>query len=145
MLFRSQRLRSVVQNDPYRLTRMLHFLVILTYADGTVSPSEHSIIMTIGTLFGFSPNNIEQIFQQYSHISNDVSHSVNPKNAYALLGVSESSTNDEIKKAYRQKVKEFHPDIITAKGGSEDYIKEATKKVQEINTAYEQIKKIRGF
>ncbi|MGZ8548893.1 MAG: DnaJ domain-containing protein, partial [Sulfuricurvum sp.] len=64
--------------------------------------------------------------------------------AYALLGLSQGSSMDDIKKAYRTLVREHHPDIIKAQGASDEYLKIATEKVQEINAAYEMIKKSRG-
>lgn len=47
------------------------------------------------------------------------------ENLYTILGVSENATQDEIKKAYREKSKKCHPDV----GGSEDEFK-------KINEAY---------
>ena len=49
-----------------------------------------------------------------------------------------------IKKAYRKLVKEYHPDIIKAQGKDEAYLQEATRKTQEINEAYELIKRAKG-
>ncbi len=51
------------------------------------------------------------------------------KNYYKILGVSKSSTKEEIKKAYRLLAKEFHPD--KNKGN-----KEAEEKFKEISEAY---------
>merc|ERR1719261_1613903 len=48
---------------------------------------------------------------------------------YKLLGVSRRATNKEIKKAYRQKSLEFHPDKNKAEG--------AADKFAQINRAYE--------
>jgi len=52
-----------------------------------------------------------------------------PKDYYNLLGVSKSSTVEEIKKAYRKLALQYHPD----RGGSE----EDAKKFREINEAYQ--------
>jgi DnaJ like chaperone protein len=65
--------------------------------------------------------------------------------AYVLLNLTSAATNDEVKKAYRSLVRKYHPDIIKSQGASDEYLKEATEKVQEINAAYEMIKKSRGM
>lgn len=54
---------------------------------------------------------------------------------YSVLGVSPDSTDDQIKKAYRELAKKYHPDINSEAGASE--------KMQEINEAYDRIMKMR--
>ena len=51
---------------------------------------------------------------------------------------------NSIKKAYRKLVREYHPDIIKSQDKDEAYIEEATAKTQEINQAYEIIKKAKS-
>ncbi len=51
------------------------------------------------------------------------------KNLYDVLGVSKSASNDEIKKAYRQLAKKWHPDLNKSP--------EAKAKFQEISEAYD--------
>lgn len=53
---------------------------------------------------------------------------------YHVLGVSRDASEEEIKKAYRKLAKQYHPDLNP---GNE----EAARKMNEINAAYEQIKK----
>jgi len=48
---------------------------------------------------------------------------------YATLGVARTATADEVKKAYRNKAREFHPDVNKNAG--------AEAKLKEINQAYE--------
>ena len=52
---------------------------------------------------------------------------------YKVLGVSSNASDDEIKKAYRNLAKKYHPDINPGN-------KEAERKMNEINSAYDQIK-----
>ena len=49
---------------------------------------------------------------------------------YDVLGVSKSASEDEIKKAYRQKAKQYHPDLNPGD-------KEAEARMMEVNEAYE--------
>lgn len=65
--------------------------------------------------------------------------------AYAVLGLTPDATDAEVKKAYRAKVMEFHPDKIVSKGLPEEFLKFAEEKFKEVTEAYEKIKKARGL
>ena len=52
---------------------------------------------------------------------------------YKVLGVSPDASDEEIKRAYRRLSKQYHPDLNPGD-------KEAAKRMQEVNAAYEQIK-----
>ena len=52
---------------------------------------------------------------------------------YKILGVSPDASDEEIKRAYRNLAKKYHPDRNPGDA-------EAAKKMQQINAAYEQIK-----
>ncbi len=66
-----------------------------------------------------------------------------PYEAYRILGVSPSVTKLQLKKIYRTLAKKYHPDKFA--GESEDKIKDAERKFQEIKEAYEIIKKNKKF
>ncbi|MBQ2776822.1 MAG: J domain-containing protein, partial [Peptococcaceae bacterium] len=51
---------------------------------------------------------------------------------HRILGVSENATQDEIKKAYRLKTKEYHPDLHPDDP-------DAARKMGEINEAYDML------
>ena len=64
-------------------------------------------------------------------------------NAYKILEVQATSTDEEIKKAYRRLAVMHHPDKVHHLG--EEFQRSAQEKFKAINEAYEQIKKQRGI
>ncbi|MBP3307945.1 MAG: DnaJ domain-containing protein [Clostridia bacterium] len=62
------------------------------------------------------------------------------KDPYSILGVSRNASDDEIKNAYRQLVKKYHPDNYDGDNPLTDLAKE---KMQEINWAYDEIQRIK--
>jgi DnaJ like chaperone protein len=70
-------------------------------------------------------------------------HRHNIKADYEVLGVEESATDDEVKKAYRKLAVRYHPDKVASMG--EEFQKGAKEKFQRLQEAYDNIKKSRGF
>jgi DnaJ like chaperone protein len=65
--------------------------------------------------------------------------------AYAQLGLTRKASDDEIKKAYRKLVSQYHPDKLVSRGLPEEMMEMAKNRVRDINTAYDRIKQARGF
>ena len=61
------------------------------------------------------------------------------------MGVAPQCTDDEVKKAWRAKAKEYHPDVLRGKGVEASVIKLAEVEMRRINDAYAAVKKVRGF
>ncbi len=124
--------------------QFMQFFIQLAFADGEVSKSEEKILAFIAEAMQFDPQAYHAIFEQFEKMMQNVHPQNRLEDAYKLLGVRPDDEMATIKKAYRKLVREYHPDIIKSQGKSEAYIKEATAKTQEINQAYEMIKKARG-
>ncbi len=63
--------------------------------------------------------------------------------AYTLLGIKPTASVQEIKSAYRTKMREVHPDRFAS--ASAQAQEEAKRKAQELNMAYEILERVRGF
>lgn len=141
----AQALYAALQNDEHKRRRMMEFLVNLSYIDGTLSQSEETMLHQIAAHLHFSAQALNSMLEQFASYHRSSVKESSLSQAYILLGLSSDATNDEVKKAYRSLVREYHPDIIKAQGASDEYLRTATEKVQEINAAYEMIKKSRGM
>jgi len=65
--------------------------------------------------------------------------------AYRALGVSTDASDAEVKKAYRRLMNQHHPDKLVARGLPEEMINVAKEKTQEIQAAWEQVRRARGM
>ncbi len=138
-------LKNLIARDQQKQIQMMGFLIQLAFIDGEMSRSEEEILITIAEAMEFDPNIYHNIFSQFEEMmKNYTSPQTSLKDAYVTLGVNENDSLESIKKAYRKLVREYHPDIIKAQGKDENYLKEATAKTQEINSAYEMIKKAKS-
>jgi len=63
--------------------------------------------------------------------------------AYSILDIPQNSTIEQIKSAYRVKLKEYHPDKVAHLG--EELKQLAAKKILQINGAYEFLRKLKDF
>ena len=59
--------------------------------------------------------------------------------------MAESASDTEVKKAWRRLMSQYHPDKLIAEGMPEDMVKMATERTQEIQSAWEQVRKARGL
>ena len=139
-----QRIRQVCQqiagalNYSERL-QLLNFLVDLAKSDGTVPQSELNALYEIAQNMGLSRSDVDMMV----NLERGSSSEGTLEEAYKVLGVSPTATDDEVKKAYRKLTLEHHPDRVSALG--DDVRKAAEKKFQEINAAKEKVWKARGL
>ena len=117
--------------------QLLHYLFGIAAADGFVSEQETDVIHAISSGMGIAESDFYSIKAMFVKKENPT------QNAYAILGVDPSASDEEVKKAYREMAKKNHPDLVSSLG--EEVHQAAEKKFQEINEAYETIKKQRGM
>ena len=73
-------------------------------------------------------------------------HRANPlADAYRTLGVKPSASDEEVKRAYREKAKSCHPDVLRSQGASDRKVAEATEKMAKVNAAWTAISKERNI
>lgn len=126
----------------------LHFLFKISAIDSDISKQELNVIHTIASYLHISAWDFGTLQAMYLNNQNRGGYSYQStqtqlENAYKILQVSKDATNEEIKKSYRKLVVKYHPDKVASLG--EQIQNQAKEKFQQINAAYELIKKERSF
>ena len=115
---------------------MIDMLFQIALADKELHPAEERMIDTVAAILGIADAELASIRNRYVGSS---------EHAYAVLGLSEEASDEEVKGAYRRLVQEYHPDRILSQGMPEEFVEYATQRFQEIQSAWETIKTRRGF
>ncbi len=138
----------------HRQTLIRMFLEILiqsAYADGAMHPEERRTLIYICERLGFTRGQFEHLDAMIRAARAQYAGGAPGKQtlglaqAYEILGVSETASDAEVKKAYRRLMSQHHPDKLVAKGLPEEMMKLAEQKTHDIRQAYERIKSERGF
>jgi DnaJ like chaperone protein len=136
-----------------QLTQMLMvYLVNTALADGDFDPQEEIALRKVAEGLRFSHAAFDHLIrmirgqgafggghQQHSQTN----HKADLANAYDALGISETASDAEAKKAYRKLMSEYHPDKLIGQGVPDDMVKVATERAQEVQAAYDLIKNSR--
>jgi len=130
---------------------LLLFLASLALADGTIAGAERQALQRIGALLGVGSGQLDLLLRMASaqeHFHGRDGYTARPgttlDDAYAALGVGAGASDAEVKRAYRRQMSENHPDKLIARGVPEEMVKLATARSQEVQAAYEMIRKSRG-
>ena len=122
-----------MMDHPSRL-QLIHFLFGIAKADGLVTEDEVNEIHSMANYLGISLNDFESIKAMFFNSSD---------NAYKILEIDKTATIDDIKKAYRTMAKKYHPDKVIHLG--KEHQNGAEEKFRQVQNAYEQLQKERGF
>ncbi len=114
--------------------QLMHYLFGVALADGNADSSEVEMIERIAMAMGLGAADFQSIKAMFVK---------DTESAYKILGIAASATDEEVKTAYREMAKKYHPDKVSHLG--EDVKKAAEEKFLKVNEAYETIKKERGM
>ncbi len=132
----ANQLYQVNKNEPTILLSFMDLLFRLATADGHLHAAEEGVLLRLKNIFGINDLQFDNFKSVY--VRQDDSY-------YRTLNCTRQCTDEEIKSSYKKLVKEYHPDMIISKGLPEEFVDVATKKFQEIQEAYNKVRKDRGF
>ena len=118
-------------DHPSRL-ELIHILFGLSLSDGNIHPNEEKLIHTISNYLNINKNDFSSIRAMFiKDVESD----------YKILEIPKSSTDEQVKKAYRKMAIKYHPDKVSHLG--EEVKNLAEEKFKMVNQAYSNIKNSR--
>ena len=132
----AQQIAQIYKNNPNVLEEVINILFYIAEADGNVSQSELDMMQNIARIFGLNQAQFNSIKE-----SRKSSDKLNP---YIVLESKPEEDLQVIRKRYLQLSKEHHPDILISKGVPQEVIDESKKKMRAINSAWDQIQKLKA-
>ncbi|SOD41058.1 co-chaperone DjlA [Nitrosovibrio sp. Nv4] len=128
---------------------LLIYLIVMALADGRLDAAEEGLLRDVALHLGYDQLAFRQLLDMVlnqSHFAGGQATSPTAlDDAYKALGVTRESSDQEIKRAYRKLMSQYHPDKLMGQGLPEDMIAMATAQAQEVQTAYDLIKKSRNM
>jgi len=122
---------AMFQDNATVLDDLLQGLFYIALADGEYHPKEDDFIHEVARIFGLSERRFRNLRIRFAP-------QVKP-DAYAVLGVDPDTPIQEIRAAWRQAIRDSHPDRMIARGVPEEAVNLATRKLVAINKAWEEI------
>ena len=144
----------VLHGERNVLQMFLAIQVQVAGSDGEIDQNEQAILYTIAETLGFSRFELDrliQMIQGQQHFNRggqsgqQYNKADSEADAYKMLGVENTVSDKEIKRAYRKLMSQNHPDKLASKGLPEEMMQLAKEKAQDIQKAYEVLRASRGF
>lgn len=114
--------------------QLFDYLTRLAAADGEFSKQEKNVLEAIASAIRINASDAASVIAMFYK---------DTASAYAILEISVSATDDEVKAAYRRMAMKNHPDKVATLGP--EVQKAAAEKFRKIQEAYETIKRERGI
>ena len=120
---------KMFESDDITLENLIEGLFYIAMADGQYHPSENDFVHTVANLFGINEQSFRGLRTRFVPDA--------PPDAYDVLGVTPETSYEDMRKAWRTKIRETHPDQLMARGLPEEAITMATKHMIAVNQAWE--------
>ena len=131
----AQQIAQIYRGNLNVLEEVINILFYIAESDGNISQSELNMIQHISQIFGLNQLQFNSIRE-----SRKDSNKLNP---YIVLESKPEEDLQNIRKKYLKLSKEHHPDILISKGVPNEVIEESKKKMRAINSAWDQIQKLK--
>jgi DnaJ like chaperone protein len=142
----AERLGEAFADNRAMLEDVLAALFYIARADGPITRGELPVLQGVHLRFGLDSAAWERAKgASASGGSSRVEQQQKTDDAYAILGLTPAATDEQVRLAWRKLMRENHPDGLAARGVPPEFVERATRKVAEINAAWDRIKRQRGL
>ncbi len=125
------RIAGMFRDDHAMLDDLMEGLFHIAVADGQYHPNEDDFLHRVAAIFEISEARFRAIRTRFVPDADP--------DPYAVLGLEDDATVDEARTAWRQLVRDSHPDRLIARGLPEEAIRMAEKRLIAVNRAWEEI------
>lgn len=142
------RFLAVCRRQPNVLRMFIEIQLEAALADGQVDDAERSVLRRIAGGLGLSDadfERLEALLQGGQRRASAQGGGPDLDEAYRELGVSREATDAEVKGAYRRLMSQHHPDKLVARGLPEEMAEVAKERTQEIQAAWDTVRRDRGI
>lgn len=126
---------------------LLVYLIVMALSDGRIDSAEERLLIDIAHHLGYDQaafrRMLDMVLNQSHFAGGQAASATALDDAYKALGVSSESSDQEVKRAYRKLMSQYHPDKLMGQGVPEDMIAVATEQAKEVQVAYDLITKSR--
>ncbi|PWB60131.1 MAG: co-chaperone DjlA [Nitrosomonadales bacterium] len=127
---------------------LLVYLIVMAVSDGRIHAAEEQLLTDVALHLGYDQaafkRMLEMVLNQSHFAAGQAASGTALDDAYKALGVSKESSDQEVKRAYRKLMSQYHPDKLMGQGLPEDMIAVATEQAKEVQLAYDLISKSRA-
>ncbi|UWQ17590.1 molecular chaperone DjiA [Jannaschia sp. M317] len=127
----ARRIAAMFDDDSEVLRDLMEGLFQIAMADGAYHPAEDDFLLRVAQIFGLAEREFRALRTRFVPGADP--------DCYDVLGVTPDTPLDEIRAAWRKKVRDTHPDRMIARGLPEEAVKMAEKRLIAINRAWERI------
>lgn len=138
----ARQLAGMFRDRPTVLEDLLGCLFHIASADGSLHPAELTFLADVARIFGISEATFEGIRRIHGGAACGYEDPLD--DPYAVLGVARTASDAEIKLAWRQALRDNHPDTVMAQGLPAEFVDVATQKTAALNAAYDKIQSQRA-
>lgn len=129
--FYARKIKGMFRDDDRILVDLLEGLFQISVADGHYHPSEDALLSEIARIFGLDGRCFRSLKARFVTDA--------PRDPFDVLGVPPDAPLETVRAAWKQAVRDCHPDRMMARGVPEEAVKLAERRLVDVNRAWDEI------